>query len=171
MAASPLSTQAPKLGSEMALSSLEKSSLTTGRKVRQAARDGRLIDVTSGLAPQYLQANLIVLPSRYATDFRLLCARNPVPCPLIAESTDTGRWDAFKSYVSGIDGSDVLSDCDIRRDIPRYMVYKDCKPIKTSCLDARSEWTMDCLFEEVSLTWSIDARGLLLWSLIAHPSR
>lgn len=60
--------------------------LTTGSLARQAARTNEFSKTTSGVAPTFLQANLLVLPSRYADDFRKLCARNPVPCPLIAES-------------------------------------------------------------------------------------
>ncbi|KAK8094455.1 hypothetical protein PG997_001140 [Apiospora hydei] len=91
--------------------------------------------------PRYVQANLIVLPSRYAADFRLLCARNPVPCPLIAESAAPGKYDSFKSYVAG--GADVLSEggcVDLRHDIPRYMVYRDAELVRAEALDIESEW-------------------------------
>jgi len=53
--------------------SLPSTSLPTGAAVRSAARSGHLTTHTSGFAPTYLQANLIVLPSRYAADFRTLC--------------------------------------------------------------------------------------------------
>jgi uncharacterized protein YcsI (UPF0317 family) len=33
---------------------------------------------TSGLCPGYAQANVIILPEKYAEDFRMLCLRNPV---------------------------------------------------------------------------------------------
>jgi uncharacterized protein YcsI (UPF0317 family) len=98
---------------------------STGVSVRLASREGSLIGVTSGLAPSFLQANLIVLPSRYATDFRLLCARNPVPCPLLAESSQSGSHKSLKSYVDGLSGDAIASDIDIRYDAPRYMVYQD----------------------------------------------
>jgi uncharacterized protein YcsI (UPF0317 family) len=41
-------------------------SLETGAAVREACRNGIHTATTSGLAPTYLQANLIILPSRYA---------------------------------------------------------------------------------------------------------
>ncbi len=44
---------------------------------------------TSGLAPGYAQANLVVLPQEDALDFLRFCVRNPGPCPLL-EVTDTG---------------------------------------------------------------------------------
>lgn len=124
--------------------------LVSGLQVRKAARAKILTAATSGLAPGYLQANLIVLPSRYAADFRLLCARNPVPCPLIAESTAPGRYDSVKSCLAG--ARDVLSDkdedgggccVDLRHDIPRYMVYRDSELVRAGILDIEDEWDGD----------------------------
>lgn len=115
----------------------------SGRDVRLASRTAALKTPTSGLGPSYLQANLIVLPSQYASDFRQLCARNPVPCPLIAESSSTGCWDAFKSHIPNLDGPSLLTDCDIRHDIPRYMVYKDSQLVKDHCANVEEEWTSD----------------------------
>lgn len=118
-------------------------SLQTGRDVRLYARD-RPCPNTSGLAPTYLQANLIILPSKYAADFRLLCARNPVPCPLIAESSAPGGWDAVSSHLPGISGDAVLGgDIDIRRDAPRYNVYRDGQLVNAGCADVVSDWADD----------------------------
>lgn len=72
------------------------ATLKTGRNVRLAARANLWPTPTSGPAPGYLQANLLVLPSRSAADFRLLCQRNPVPCPLIIESLKPGNFSSFK---------------------------------------------------------------------------
>ncbi|KAH6884215.1 hypothetical protein B0T10DRAFT_540029 [Thelonectria olida] len=114
----------------------------TGLDVRLAAR-ANSCTTTSGLGPGYVQVNLIVLPSRYAADFRLLCERNPVPCPLIAESTSTGTWDSVKSCTARLKGSALLSDVDLRRDAPKYNVYKDSKLVQTGCPDIVHEWTDD----------------------------
>lgn len=95
----------------------------TGASARAAARANTILS-TSGLAPNYLQANLIVLPSRYAADFRLLCQRNPVPCPLLAESASPGSYTSLMSRLAGIDGSALAKGLDIRTDAPRYMVYQ-----------------------------------------------
>ncbi|KAK8134015.1 hypothetical protein PG984_006027 [Apiospora sp. TS-2023a] len=116
---------------------------SSGLQVRKAARAKTLTVPTSGLAPDHLQANLIVLPSRYAADFRLLCARNPVPCPLIAESAAPGRYDSVKSCLAG--GQEVLSaddECsvDLRHDIPRYMVYRDSELVRAGATDIEDEW-------------------------------
>jgi uncharacterized protein YcsI (UPF0317 family) len=113
---------------------------STGIEVRLACRAKALTTYTSGLAPGYLQANLIVLPSRYASDFRLLCARNPVPCPLIAESSAPGAYAQLRSYIPG---SSVAADLDLRHDAPRYMVYRDSRLVRSHVLDVEDEWMPD----------------------------
>lgn len=121
-------------------------SLATGLSVRLAARSGALRSVTSGLAPSHLQANLIVLPSRYAADFRLLCARNPVPCPLLAESSSPGSFSALKSHLTAPSGSPVpvAADIDLRRDAPAYRLYRDGNLVSaTEPSDIVAHWTDD----------------------------
>jgi uncharacterized protein YcsI (UPF0317 family) len=44
---------------------------------------GDHVGPTSGLAPGYAQANLVVLPADNALDFVRFCVRNPKPCPLL----------------------------------------------------------------------------------------
>ncbi|CAG9970427.1 unnamed protein product [Clonostachys byssicola] len=116
--------------------------LKTGQDVRLLSRSNKCGN-TSGLAPGYVQTNLIVLPSRYASDFRLLCARNTVPCPLVAESATTGNWGKIKSHLPGIDGETLAKDLDIRRDAPKYNVYVDGKLHRRDCEDIVAEWTED----------------------------
>lgn len=123
---------------------------STGLSVRLASRSGDLVTPTAGLAPGSIQANLIVLPSKYAFDFRNLCARNPVPCPLLAESSAPGRFDSFKSHIPGVGGDklflvseDGSSAIDIRTDIPRYNVYRSGKLIEPGCTDILSSWDED----------------------------
>ncbi|KAI1828321.1 DUF1445-domain-containing protein [Xylaria intraflava] len=130
--------------------------LETGRDVRLYARH-RPCSNTSGLAPTYLQANLIILPSEYAADFRLLCARNPVPCPLIAESSEPGRWDSVRSHLPGLDGSAVLADVDIRKDAPKYNVYKDSRLVKSGCSDIVSDWTDDHVAFLIGCSFSFES--------------
>ena len=85
----------------------------TGREVRLSARSGAFRGSTTGLCDQYTQANLIIVPSKYAKDFRRLCQRNPVSCPLLAESPAPGD-PTFP---------DVAKDCDIRKDAPGYNMW------------------------------------------------
>jgi O-6-methylguanine DNA methyltransferase len=93
-----------------------RNSMTTGLDVRLACRSGSFAGHTSGLAPGYAQANLVILPSKdnIAYDFLLFCMRNPKPCPLL-EVTDLGD-PLLKS---------VATNCDIRTDFPKYIVWRN----------------------------------------------
>ena len=97
----------------------------TGKEARQLCRANVWDAATSGIAFGYLQANLIVLPSRIANDFSLLCARNPVPCPLLASTVAPGDFNNFTSHIPGISDKDIASEIDIRSDVSRYNVYID----------------------------------------------
>jgi uncharacterized protein YcsI (UPF0317 family) len=115
----------------------------TGESVRLAARSGTYTNQTSGAAPTYLQANLIILPSKYAADFRILCQRNPVPCPLLAESKAIGNWNELQSWIDGLEGEQIAKNVDLRHDFPRYMVYQDGVLTKSHCPNVEDEWTED----------------------------
>ncbi|TLD24297.1 hypothetical protein PspLS_06449 [Pyricularia sp. CBS 133598] len=139
--------------------------LATGRAVRLAARSKKLTDQTSGLAPSYMQANLLVLPQRYADDFRLLCARNPVPCPLLAESAAPGNYRDLKSHLVGATGTtnlQVAEDMDLRHDFPAYRVYMDgaltagggAAGKKT---DVEAEWTAEHVGFLIGCSFSFEA--------------
>ncbi|TRX91916.1 hypothetical protein FHL15_007235 [Xylaria flabelliformis] len=130
--------------------------LETGRDVRLYARSHPCPN-TSGLAPTYLQANLLILPSKYASDFRLLCARNPVPCPLIAESSAPGKWDSIRSYLPGLDGEAILTDVDMRNDAPKYNVYKDSKLVKFGCSNIMDDWTDDHVAFLIGCSFSFES--------------
>ncbi|KAI0095578.1 DUF1445-domain-containing protein [Nemania sp. FL0031] len=135
---------------------LTPHTLETGKDVRLYARS-RPCPNTSGLAPTYLQANLIILPSKYASDFRLLCARNPVPCPLIAESSKTGAWDSVRSHLPGLDGQAVVTDVDIRQDAPKYNVYKNSKLTKAGCPSIVEDWTDDHVAFLIGCSFSFES--------------
>ncbi|KAH8591214.1 DUF1445 domain-containing protein [Bisporella sp. PMI_857] len=131
--------------------------LPTGIDVRLSARNSTFTAPTTGLAPSYLQANLIILPSRYASDFRDLCARNPVPCPLIAESSAPGAWSKLNSNLPGITSSRLAPDLDLRRDAPRYNVYHDSSLVKCGVTDIEAEWTDDHVAFVIGCSFSFEA--------------
>ena len=116
------------------------SDLCNGLAARRASRKGQWARSTSGVADTYLQANILVLPSRYADDFRGLCARNPVPCPLIAESAKPGNFSTLKSYLTRISDKELAADLDIRTDCPRYNVYSGSKLIHSPVENLLSHW-------------------------------
>ncbi|KAL0930345.1 DUF1445 domain protein [Colletotrichum truncatum] len=122
----------------------------TGEEFRLACRSGSFTHPTAGQAPTYLQANLIILPKCYADDFRLLCHRNPVPCPLLAESESPGDFKKLKSYVHSLDGKRVIpvaKEIDLRHDFPRYRVYKNSKHVAVHSvsepLNVSDQWLSD----------------------------
>jgi len=88
--------------------------LGTPCAVRMAARTQRITGQTAGLAPGFVQGNLVVLPVSVADEFLRFCQRNPKPCPLIAVS-EPGR-----PHIASL-GEDV----DLRTDLPRYQVWRD----------------------------------------------
>jgi uncharacterized protein YcsI (UPF0317 family) len=143
------------------------TNLKTGREVRLAARSNAYTSHTSGLAPTYIQANLIVLPSQYADDFRQFCLRNPVPCPLLAESS-IGNPHKLKSYLPGITDDDIAKDLDITRDAPRYMVYRDGKLVQFEILNIAKYWTEDHVGFLIGCSYSFETALTLAGLPPAH---
>jgi uncharacterized protein YcsI (UPF0317 family) len=83
-------------------------------EVRTACRAGILESPTTGLALDYVQANLVIVPRGLAYDFLVFCQRNPKPCPLL-EVTDMGDPEP-KLLAPG---------ADVRTDLPRYRLYRN----------------------------------------------
>jgi uncharacterized protein YcsI (UPF0317 family) len=130
--------------------------LTPGR-IRNLIRKGKWDQPTAGLAMGYAQANLVVLPKRYAFDFLLFCQRNPKPCPLL-EVLEPGE---FRTKF-------LSSDADIRTDIPRYHIYREGK-LEGQVKDIKSLWKKDLVtfllgcsfsFEEAMLRSKIPVRHI-----------
>ncbi len=61
----------------------QATDLQSGLAARHAIRAGRHRGPTAGLAPGYVQGNLVILPQDVAADFQRFCELNPKPCPLI----------------------------------------------------------------------------------------
>jgi len=54
--------------------------LESPKEIRASIRRGEWTKSTHGLAPRYVQANLVVLPQKPAFQFLLFCQRNPSSC-------------------------------------------------------------------------------------------
>ena len=80
--------------------------------LRAEVRAGRLRGTTTGLAPGYAQANLVVVPEAWAEDLRAFCLRNPRPCPLL-DVTAPGSPHPER----------LAPAADLRTDLPGYRVY------------------------------------------------
>jgi len=105
----------------------------------------------------YAQANLVILPEKYAFDFLLFCQRNPKPCPLL-EVLEPGK---FKPEF-------MASDADIRTDIPRYYIYRRGK-LEATVKEIKNLWEKDFVtfllgcsfsFEEAMLRAKIPVRHI-----------
>src|SRR5690606_18549998 len=99
--------------------------------IRRDIRAGRLASVTCGMAPNYVQANLAVLPRAQAYDFLLFCQRNPKPCPLL-EVCDEGSPEP----------AGVAPGADLRTDIARYRIYEH-GVLTAETSDLRAHWRED----------------------------
>jgi uncharacterized protein YcsI (UPF0317 family) len=87
--------------------------LSDPREARALFRSGAYTGHTVGVAMDYVQGNLCILPRDYAMEFAAFCQRNPRPCPLI------GMGAPGDPMLPG------LGDIDIRTDVPRYRVFRD----------------------------------------------
>jgi len=84
------------------------------QQFRREVREHRFTGPTAGHCGPYAQANLVILPERYASDFLKFCVLNPRPCPLLAVGSP-GAWSL----------PELGADLDIRSDVPAYYVYRD----------------------------------------------
>ncbi len=84
--------------------------------IRAAIEAGAIRGQTSGLAPGFAQANLVMLPKADAFDFLLFCQRNDKPCPVI-DVCEPGCY----SPAWAAPGADL------RTQVPRYRVHRHGK--------------------------------------------
>ncbi|KAF8416055.1 hypothetical protein EV426DRAFT_635026 [Tirmania nivea] len=92
-----------------------------------------------------IQTNLIVLPSRYAEDFKAFCARNPVPCSLLDITSP------------GIFSSRLAAYTDLRTDIPAYNIYVNGVLKESGKEDIKAEWTNDHMGFLLGCSYSFEA--------------
>ncbi len=102
-----------------------------GKTARKNIREGLWTGPTPGLAEGFTQANLVVLPQKYAFDFFLFCQRNSKPCPIL-DVCEPGK----------INPANIAGDADIRTDIPKYRVYKN-GVLEKEVTDMRNLWSDD----------------------------
>jgi uncharacterized protein YcsI (UPF0317 family) len=127
------------------------------KKIRALIRKGKWDKPTAGLAMGYAQANLVILPQKYAFDFLLFCQRNPKPCPLL-EVLEPGKFQT--KFLS--------LNADIRTDIPLYNIYQKGKLVNI-VKEIRNLWKADFVsfllgcsfsFEEALLRSKIPVRHI-----------
>ena len=126
------------------------------REIRRQVREGLWRKPTAGLAPGYVQANLVVLARELAYDFLLFAQRNPKPCPLI-EVTDTGSPEPRLSAPGA----------DLRTDIPRYRIYRDGKLVR-EVMDLLDVWTPDLVAFLLGCSFSFETALLQAGVPVRH---
>lgn len=127
-----------------------------GVAARSRIRQGRHTRHTAGLAENCLQANLVVLPERYALDFMRFCQRNPKPCPLVGV-TDTGD-PKFRTL-----GRDV----DLRTDVPRYRVFREGELVARPT-DVMPHWRDDLVGFALGCSFTFEHALMAAGIAIAH---
>lgn len=131
-------------------------SLVTGEEVRLAARQGSLVGQTSGLAPGFAQANLMILPADQAHDFLLFCQRNPKPCPLL-DVTAAGDPIPHRAAPTG----------DIRTDAPRYRLWRNGELISEPT-DISNLWRNDLVTFVIGCSFTFEAALLRAGVPVRH---
>jgi uncharacterized protein YcsI (UPF0317 family) len=116
-----------------------------GLDIRAQARSGLLAGPTCGLAPDYLQANVVIVPESVASSFLLFCQRNPKPCPIL-DVTEPGKWEPRH----------VARGADIRTDVPRYRVYRRGSLVE-EITDIKHLWREDLVAFLLGCSFSFEA--------------
>ena len=91
------------------------------RELRSLIRSGKFQTFTAGVSEGFLQANVVILPDKYASQFEKFCLKNPKPCPLL-EVLPKGAYET-KLIAQG---------ADIRTDVPKYRIHRQNKMIEVN---------------------------------------
>jgi uncharacterized protein YcsI (UPF0317 family) len=83
------------------------------QELRQLIRTRKWTAPTSGAAPGYVQANLVMMPETDAFHFLLFCVRNPKPCPVL-DVLEPGQVEPA-----------IALNADLRSDLPRYRIFEN----------------------------------------------
>ena len=125
--------------------------------LRATIRAGAYTSHTAGLGAGLLQANLAIMPERYALDFMRFCQRNPKPCPLTGVS-DTGNPMMFT----------LGRNIDIRHDVPAYNIYRN-GVLAESTIDIADLWQDDFVVFALGCSFTfenaLEQVGISLWHI------
>ncbi len=114
-------------------------------QVRAQIRSGEWKSNTSGVAPGFVQGNIVILPKTWADDFLRFCQANPKPCPIVGMSDQPG------DFLLPSVGDDV----DIRTDVPSYKVFRHGKVVD-EVADIRSIWQDDLVTFVLGCSFSFE---------------
>ena len=128
------------------------------RAARRIIRAGDYSGHTAGIAGDFVQGNLCILPKDMALEFAAFCQRNPKPCPLIGMG------------APGDPSLPDLGDIDIRTDVPRYRVFKDGKLVDEPT-DIRKYWSDDLVTFVLGCSFSFELPILEAGIRLQHIER
>jgi len=115
------------------------------QEVRLRIRSGDWTGPTVGLAPGYVQANLVILPEEHAPDFERFCRANPQALPLL-DVTTPGSAIPLRA----------APEADLRLDLPRYRVYRDGR-LEEEPSDIVTLWRSDFVAFLLGCSFTFDA--------------
>jgi len=133
--------------------------------LREKIRNGTYTGRTSGCCRGYVQANLVILPERYADDFTKFCQRNPKPCPVL-EVLDKG--DPRPKFLA--------ADASIATDLSSYRIFKKGELVEERG-DISDLWQDDFIgyltgcsysFEDALMKNNIEIRNITDNHVVAH---
>lgn len=130
--------------SKPAYSKFKTAQLESSMPDRLSIRSGEFNGTTSGLAPGFVQGNVVIIPAAYADDFYAFCNKNPIPCPLISVS------DAGDPSMPALG-----RDLDIRYDVPEYAVFRNGERSDT-LTDLESVWRDDLVTFVLGCSFSFE---------------
>lgn len=116
----------------------------TGEQIRLACRNNEFNSQTSGTAPGFVQANLVILPKDWAWDFIVFAQRNPKPCPIL----EVGEVGDFNTRFIAVNG-------DIRTDLPKYRIYKN-GILTDEVMNITKYWQDDFVFFLIGCSFSFE---------------
>jgi len=97
----------------------------TPTQLRKLIRTGEWSKPTTGVAPGFVQANLVMLPQEEAFNFLLFCVRNPKPCPIL-DVLEPGKVEP-----------NITQGADLRTDLPKYRIFEQGK-LKDEVVDVHN---------------------------------
>jgi len=130
--------------------------MSDAREVRRQIRNGQWRRPTAGLAPGFVQTNLVILPRDLAFDFLLFAQRNPKPCPVL-EVTDVGSPEPALSAPGA----------DLRTDVPKYCIYRN-GALADEVTDLRSAWRDDLVSFLLGCSFTFEAALLQAGVPVRH---
>lgn len=112
-------------------------------EARRIIRGGAYSGHTAGIAREFVQGNLCILPSAFAAEFAAFCQRNPKPCPIIGIG------------AAGDPTLPDLGDIDVRTDVPCYRVFENGRLVDEPT-DVRRYWSDDLVTFAIGCSFSFE---------------